>query len=250
MGELASMGGARGPGGPRNRVSSGDEDAQREANGDAPVIANLGSRISALFAPHRSGLIAVVVLVLVGAALSVVPPLLVEQAFDVGLFPADGVVNLRALAIIVGIMIAVFVVSAGLSVAQTRLTAGIGNRVMGQLRVQLFDRLQSMELGFFTRSKTGVIQSRLQNDVGGVAGVLTNSVQNILGNTVTVIAAFVAMILINWQLTLVAVVLMPGLVFVQRRVGRVRARIATRTQESLSEMTAITQEALSVSGVL
>ncbi|MGO2658573.1 ABC transporter ATP-binding protein [Mycetocola reblochoni] len=250
MGELASMGGARGPGGPRNRVSGSDEDAQRRANEDAPVIPGLGRRIAALFRPHRRGLVAVVALVLVGAGLSVVPPLLVQEAFDVGLFPADGRVDLRALAVIVGVMIAVFVVSAGLSVAQTRLTAGIGNSVMGSLRVQLFERLQSMELGFFTRTKTGVIQSRLQNDVGGVAGVLTNSVQNILGNTVTVIAAIVAMLLINWQLTLVAVVLMPGLVLVQRRVGRVRARIATRTQESLSEMTSITQEALSISGVL
>jgi ATP-binding cassette, subfamily B, bacterial len=121
---------------------------------------------------------------------------------------------------------------------------------MSALRVRLFSHLQSMELGFFTRTKTGVIQSRLQNDVGGVAGVLSNTVQSVVGNTVTVIAALVAMILLSWQMTLVAVVLLPVLVIVQRRVGQARARIATKTQESLSEMTAITQETLSVSGVL
>jgi ATP-binding cassette subfamily B protein len=126
----------------------------------------------------------------------------------------------------------------------------VGNKVMGALRVRLFTHLQAMELSFFTKTKTGIIQSRLQNDVGGVASVLTNTISSVLGNTVTVIAAFVAMLLLNWQLTVVAVVLMPILVVAQRRVGQVRARIAGKTQESLSDMTAITQEALSVSGIL
>jgi ATP-binding cassette, subfamily B, bacterial len=121
---------------------------------------------------------------------------------------------------------------------------------MGALRVRLFGHLQSMELAFFTRTKTGVIQSRLANDVGGVAGVLSNTISSIIGNTVTVIAALISMLVLSWQLTIVAVVLLPVLVIAQRRVGQVRARIATKTQESLSEMTAITQEALSVSGIL
>src|SRR5690606_35587099 len=103
---------------------------------------------------------------------------------------------------------------------------------------------------FFTRTKTGVIQSRLQNDVGGVSGVLTNTVTSILGNVVTVIASLVAMILIYWRLTIIAVVLMPFLIVVQRKVGQVRARIAGETQESLSELTSITQETLSMSGML
>ena len=133
---------------------------------------------------------------------------------------------------------------------QTWLTSTVGNKVTGDLRVKLFEHLQAMELGFFTRTKTGVIQSRLQNDVGGVSGVLTNTVTSILGNVVTVIASLVAMILIDWRLTLIAVVMMPILVIVQRRVGQVRARIAGETQESLSELTAITQETLSVSGIL
>src|SRR5690606_3242576 len=117
-------------------------------------------------------------------------------------------------------------------------------------RIRLFDHLQRMELAFFTRTKTGVIQSRLQNDVGGVAGVLSNTVSSVIGNTVTVIAAFVAMLLLSWQMTIVAVILMPVLVIAQRRIGIVRARIAGETQESLSNLTAITQESLSVSGIL
>ncbi|BDZ65249.1 hypothetical protein GCM10025877_21870 [Agromyces mangrovi Wang et al. 2018] len=247
-----------GPGGqvgrfgkPRTRISAADEDAQRAENAEAPKIPHLGRRIAALFRPYRRGLAVVIALVFVGAALSVVPPLLTEQAFDDGLFPEGGSgPNLTVLAEIVGLMIVIFIASAMLGVWQTWLTANIGNKVMGDLRVRLFERLQSMELAFFTRTKTGVIQSRLQNDVGGVASVLTNTVSSVLGNTVTVIAAFVAMLLLSWELTLIALVLMPFMALAQRRVGRVRAKIAAKTQESLSEMTAITQETLSVSGIL
>lgn len=234
----------------RARVSGGDFEAQRALNATAPKIDHLLRRISALFLPHRSAIILTVVLVLIGAALSVIPPFLTQRAFDVGLFPKSGPPNIGTLTEIVVLMIAVYISSALLGVWQTYLTASVGNQVMGALRVRLFSHLQAMELSFFTKTKTGVIQSRLQNDVGGVANVLTNTVSSVLGNTVTVIAAFVAMTLLSWQLTLIAVVLMPILVVAQRRVGQVRARIATKTQESLSDMTAITQETLSVSGIL
>ncbi|WP_427846455.1 ABC transporter ATP-binding protein [Cryobacterium arcticum] len=236
--------------GRRTRVGGDDVEAQRALNAEAPQIPHLLARIRALFAGHSRKLTVTVILVLVSAALSVLPPLLIERAFDVGLFPPSGGPNLQALSVLVALMIAAYVTTALLGVWQTWLTATVGNSVMGELRVRLFSHLQAMELSFFTRTKTGVIQSRLQNDVGGVAGVLTNTVSSVLGNSVTVIAAFVAMLLLNWQLTVVALILMPILVVAQRRVGQVRARIAAKTQESLSDMTAITQETLSVSGIL
>jgi ATP-binding cassette subfamily B protein len=243
------MSGFRGGGGRGGRVSGGDVRAQRAANAAAPKIPGLLRRIGALFVPHRVALTVTVVLVVFSAGLSVLPPLLTKEAFDLGLFPKGGP-NLPVLVGIVSLMILIYVSSAALGVWQTWLTATVGNKVMGALRIRLFSHLQRMELAFFTRTKTGIIQSRLQNDVGGVASVLTNTVASVLGNTVTVIAAFVAMLLLSWQLTVVAVVLMPLLVIAQRRVGQVRARIATLTQESLSDMTAITQETLSVSGIL
>lgn len=244
------MSGMRAAGVRGGRLSGSDEEAQRAANAQAPKIPHLFRRVYGLFAPHRRALILTACLVLVGAGLSVVPPLLTQRAFDEGLFPPAGKPDLTALGIIVAVMILVYIGSALLGVWQTYLTSSVGNRVMGALRVKLFGHLQAMDLSFFTRTKTGVIQSRLQNDVGGVASVLTNTVTAVLGNTVTVIAAFVAMLLLNWQLTVVAVVLMPILVIAQRKVGKVRAKIATQTQESLSEMSAITQETLSVSGIL
>ncbi|GAB3039108.1 ABC transporter ATP-binding protein [Parafrigoribacterium mesophilum] len=237
-------------GGHGGRISSGDAQAQRAINATAPRVPHLLRRIGELFLPHRGALILTAVLVILGAGLSVLPPLLTKSAFDLGLFPRGGRPDVPVLVEIVSLMVLIYVSSAALGVWQTWLTATVGNKVMGALRVKLFRHLQRMELAFFTHTKTGIIQSRLQNDVGGVAGVLTNTVSSVLGNTVTVIAAFVAMLLLSWQLTVVAVILMPILVAAQRRVGRVRARIATKTQESLSDMTAITQETLSVSGIL
>ncbi|MEV8272514.1 ABC transporter ATP-binding protein [Microbacterium sp. NPDC077184] len=228
-----------------------DTDAQRRANAQAPKIPDLGRRVVALFRPYRWSILFTGVLVIVGAAIAVVPPLIVQRIFDDALFPvAGGGPDVPLLWRLVLIMVGTFLLSAALGVLQTWLTSTVGNRVTGDLRVRLFEHLQAMELGFFTRTKTGVIQSRLQNDVGGVSGVLTNTVTSILGNVVTVIASLVAMLIIDWRLTIIAVVLMPFLVIVQRRVGQVRARIAAETQESLSELTAITQETLSVSGIL
>lgn len=240
-------GGGRGHG---SRLSGADISKQRELNAEAPKIAGLGRRIAELFVPYRVALIFIIVLVITSAALGILPPLLTQRVFDDGLFPPTGPPNMPVLTWLVIAMIAAFVVSSLIGIVQTRITAGVGNRVMGDLRVRLFTHLQSMELGFFTRTKTGVIQSRLQNDVGGVANVLSNTVSSVIGNTVTVLAAFVAMVLLSWQLTLVALVLLPVLVAGQRKVGQIRAKIAGKTQESLSEMSAITQEALSVSGVL
>ncbi|CAN5141958.1 ABC transporter ATP-binding protein [soil metagenome] len=248
--EMSSVG-RGGRGGAGTMMGGGDVRAQRARNAAAPKVDNLLRRIMRLFVPYRPQIILTVILVLVAAALSVVPPLLTQRAFDSGLFPTGGGgPDVPVLAQIIALMIVIYVVSTLLGVWQTYLTATVGNKVMGSMRVRLFTHLQAMELSFFTKTKTGVIQSRLQNDVGGVAAVLTNTISSVLGNTVTVIAAFAAMLLLNWQLTVVAVILMPILVIAQRRVGQVRARIATKTQESLSDMTAITQETLSVSGIL
>ena len=243
--------GGGGGGGGRGRVMRLDVEAQKRQNAEAPAISHLWLRVVRMFAPYRSRILLTGVLVVVGGVITVVPPLIVQRIFDRALFPANGSgPHLHLLVELVGLTIALYVGNAGLGVWQTWLTASVGNRVAGDLRVRLFGRLQAMDLAFFTRTKTGVIQSRLQNDVGGVSGVLTNTIPSILGNVVTVAASLVAMIVLDIRLTLIAIVLMPTLVVVQMRVGQTRARIASATQESLSEMTSITQETLSISGIL
>jgi ATP-binding cassette subfamily B protein len=226
------------------------EESKRAAIDNAPSIDGLLPRILALFDPHRKPLTLTIGLVITGAALSVIPPLLIQDAFNEGLFPESGIPNLDILATLVAIMVALWAVIGGLSVWQHYLTAQIGNRVMGSLRVRMFEHLQSMHVGFFTKTKTGAIQSRLQNDVGGVSSVLKEVIANLLGSTVTVAASLIAMLILSWQLTVVAVILLPLMIFLQKGIGRVRARIAAATQHSLSEMSAMTQEALGVSGIL
>jgi ATP-binding cassette subfamily B protein len=229
---------------------SSDPDQIRARNAQAPKIEHLFKRITGLFAPYKPQLTLTIALVLVAAGLSVIPPLLIQGAFNNGLFPADGKPNLGLLTTMVFAMIGIWLLSACLGVWQTYLTATVGNKVMGSLRVRMFEHLQAMELAFFTKTKTGAIQSRLSNDVGGVAGVLSNTISSILGSSVTVLASMTAMLLLSWQLTIVALILLPLMVLLQRRVGQVRAKIASKTQESLSEMSSITQESLGVSGIL
>ena len=227
--------------------------AADEPGGGGPRTTDrgLGRRVWALFTPYRGSLVAIAAAVLVGSGLGVVTPFLTQAAFDRALFPvAGGPVDLPLLGWLVAGMIAIPVVTALIGVGQTYLTTLLGNRVMADLRGELFAHLQRMDLAFFTATRTGAIQSRLANDVGGVQSVLSETAGSILSNTVTVAASLVAMLLLSWELTLVAVALMPLFVLLQVRVGRVRRRLAGRTQESLSDMTAITEESLSVSGVL
>ncbi len=220
--------------------------------GGRPAVARdpqLLRRIAALFRPHRGRLALIAVAIVVSSGLGVVTPFLTQRVFDDALFPPGGP-KIGLLTFLVALMVVIPLLSSLIGVGQTYLTTVLGNRVMADLRGRLFAHLQSMDLGFFTATKTGAIQSRLANDVGGVQSVLTETASSILANVVTVAASLVAMLLLSWQLTIVALALMPVFVVLQVRVGRVRQRLAARTQSSLSDMTAITQETLSVSGIL
>ena len=211
--------------------------------------AGLTRRVAELFTPYRARLALIGTAILVTSVLGIANPFLTRAVFDQALFVPGGP-DLRLLFVLVGLMILIPMVSALIGVGQTFLTTSLGNRVMQDLRNRLFVHLESMHLGFFTGTRTGDIQSRLGNDVGGVETVVTQTASSILSNAVTVIASLVGMVLLSWQLTLVAVALLPVFVVLQIQVGRVRRRIAGRTQTSLSEMSSITQESLSVSGVL
>src|SRR6478752_7460875 len=221
------------------------------ASDDEVVADGVLRRIARQLAPYKKQMILVGLVVLVAAALTSIAPFLTRAIFDDALFPVDGgPVNLALLWWLVAGLIAIPIVTALLGIGQNYLTSRIGNAAMADLRSDLFAHLQRMELAFFTGTKTGTIQSRLANDVSGVRTVLTDTATTILQNSVTVIAAFVAMVVLSWQLTILTLILMPLFLVVQVRVGRRRQRIARRTQESLSEMTAITEESLSVSGIL
>lgn len=218
-----------------------------DLSGDAPVL----GRIARLLHPYRSKIWLVLVAVLVGAVLQTVVPFLTKAVFDQALFPiGGGSPDLRLLGWLVAAMVVIPVVGALIGIGQNYLTSLVGNSAMADLRSDLFAHLQTMELAFFTGTKSGAIQSRLANDVSGVRSVLTGTATQIVQNSVTVTAAFVAMVLLSWQLALISIIVMPFFVWLQVQVGRRRQRLAKRTQESLAEMSAITDEALGVSGIL
>jgi ATP-binding cassette subfamily B protein len=208
-------------------------------------------RVARLFRPYRGRVALIVILILITSGLGVVNPLLTKQVFDKALFPpGNSGPNLGLLYALVGLMILVPIVAAAIGVVQTYLTTIVGQRVMQDLRNRLFEHLQSMSLRFFTATRTGELQSRLQNDVGGVQNVVTNTASSVLSNVVTVLSTLAAMLILSWQLTLLALGIVPLFVYLTYRVGRVRRRISGETQESLADLSALTEETLSVSGVL
>jgi len=208
-------------------------------------------RVARLFRPYRGRVAVVFVLIVVTSVLGVVNPLLTKAVFDKALFPpGQGGPNYTLLYELVAIMVIVPIVAAAIGVLQTYLTTVVGQRVMQDLRNRLYDHLQSMSLRFFTATRTGELQSRLQNDVGGVQNVVTNTASSVLSNTVTVLSTVIAMLLLSWQLTLLALGIVPIFVYLTYRVGRARRRLSGQTQESLAELSALTEETLSVSGVL
>src|ERR671936_2403851 len=203
-------------------------------------------RVARLFKPYRSQVGLVFGSILVTGALGVAPAFITKAIINRALLPHD----LHLLWRLVLLMIAIPLVSGAIGVGQTYLTTVVGQRVMQDLRNRLYEHLQAMSLRFFTGARTGELQSRLQNDVGGVQSVVTNTASSVLANVVTVLSTVIAMLALSWQLTLLALGVVPVFVYLTWRVGRVRRRISGQTQESLSELSALTEETLSVSGIL
>jgi ATP-binding cassette subfamily B protein len=207
-------------------------------------------RIAGLFRAYRGRVILVGLAIFLNSGLGVVNPVLTKVVFDRALFPHSGHPHLMLLYALIGLMVVIALVTSAIGVVQTYLAATIGQRVMKDLRDRLYAHLQGMSLRFFTGTRTGEIQSRLQNDVAGVQTVVTDTASSILANIVIVVSTIVAMAILSWQLTVLSLVAVPAFIFFTYRIGRVRRRIAASTQESLAEMSAITEETLSVSGIL
>jgi ATP-binding cassette subfamily B protein len=203
-------------------------------------------RVVALFKPYRGRLAAVLGLIFVSAGLGMVSPFLLRDILDHAIPDKDR----ELLAILVGGMIAISVVTGVLGVGQTWLSNLVGQRVMHDLRAQVYRHLQRLSLAFFTRTRTGEIQSRIANDIGGVQTVVTTTATSIVSNITTVVASVVAMFLLDWRLAIFSLGLLPFFVLLARRVGNQRRRITTVKQGAMADISALVQESLSVSGIL
>ena len=211
---------------------------------------SLTRRIAASFRPYLPQITIVGLLILFTAGLGVVNPLLIRVIFDSALFPESGSPNLNLLWTIAGVMAGITAVTSAIGIVQTYVTNQVGQKVMRDLRDRLYRHLQSLSLGFFTGTKTGEIQSRVTNDVGGVQNVVTSTITDIISNIVILISTVIAMSILSWQLTLVAVGIVPAFAFLTRIVGEKRRAVSAEVQKSTAEMTAITQETLSISGIM
>src|SRR5437870_3846228 len=196
-------------------------------------------RIGPLFAPYKLRLGGVLLLIVVSAGLGVVPAFLLKRVLE-----SIGRNDTTSLAFNAGGMIAIAIVTGMLGVIQTLLSNQVGQRVMHDLRAAVFRHLQRLSLAFFTRTRTGEVQSRISNDIGGVQNVVTNTATSIASNVTTVAATMVGMLVLN------AFALIPLFVLLTRRVGNERRRIAKTTQETLADISSLVQESLSVSGIL
>jgi ATP-binding cassette subfamily B protein len=214
-----------------------------------PVNRKTLRRVVSAFRPYKRKALVVGLLIVTTSALGVINPILIKYVFR-ALFPRSGGPDLHQVYLLGGLMILIPIFSGSLGVWQTYLANVIGQRVMQDFRNALYTHLQNMPLRFFTTTRTGEIQSRLANDVGGVESVVTDTASSILSNVVIVISTIAAMLFLSWQLTVLSLALTPVFIYLTRKVGRARQVVAARTQKSLADMSAITEETLSVSGIL
>jgi ATP-binding cassette subfamily B protein len=223
-----------------------DRDSTWTAPADAEEQPRQVCRILKLFRPYRGRLAVVGLLVGAASLVSVATPFLLKEILDVAIPEGrTGLLSLLALGMIFGaVLTSVF------GVLQTLISTTVGQRVMHDLRTAVYGRLQKMSLAFFTRTRTGEVQSRIANDIGGMQATVTSTATSLVSNLTSVVATIVAMVVLDWRLTVVSLLLLPVFVWISRRVGRERRKITTRRQKQMAAMAATVTESLSVSGIL
>jgi ATP-binding cassette, subfamily B, bacterial len=201
-------------------------------------------RIGALFRPHARAVAGVTAVIVASSLVSLASPFLLRAVLDDALPARD----LPLLALLAGGMVAVAAVTAGLGVIQTWVSTTIGQRVMHRLRTDVFTHLQRQSLAFFTRTRTGEVQSRITNDIGGMQSVVTSTATSIASNLTTVVATAVAMAALSWRLSLISLLVLPPSIWLTRRVARLRRAITAAQQRELADLSVTVEEALSVNG--
>ncbi|MER7759346.1 ABC transporter ATP-binding protein [Streptomyces sp. NPDC097619] len=203
-------------------------------------------RITRLFRPYRARLALVGLLVGASSLVGVASPFLLKEILDTAIPEGrTGLLSLLALG-----MILTAVVTSVFGVLQTLISTTVGQRVMHDLRTAVYARLQQMPLAFFTRTRTGEVQSRIANDIGGMQATVTSTATSLVSNFTAVVATVIAMLALDWRLTAVSLLLLPVFVWISRRVGDERKKITTQRQKQMAAMAATVTESLSVSGIL
>jgi ATP-binding cassette, subfamily B, bacterial len=202
-------------------------------------------RIARLFTAYRWQLAIVTAVIIASSLVGLVSPFLLRAVIDTAL-PAR---NLRLLIWLVVGMVAVAGVTSAFGVIQTWIATKVGQQVMHDLRTSVFGHLQRQSIAFFTRTRTGEVQSRITNDIGGMESVVTSTATSIAANLTTAIATAVAMVVLSWRLSLISLVVMPPAIYLTRKVARMRRAITTQQQRELANLNVTIEEGLSINGI-
>ncbi|MFD9523669.1 MULTISPECIES: ABC transporter ATP-binding protein [unclassified Streptomyces] len=203
-------------------------------------------RILGLFRPYRRSLLFVAFLVAGSSLVSLVNPFLIREIMDVALPQGrTGLLSLLALG-----MIVVSISTSSFNVWQTHVSAKVGQLVMHDLRTSVYGHLQRMSLAFFTRTRTGEVQSRIAHDIGGMQVTVTTTATALVSDVTIVIATTTAMAVLDWRLTIASMIILPAFVWVSRHVGDERRVITRDRQRQFADLSSMVQESLSVSGIM
>jgi ATP-binding cassette, subfamily B, bacterial len=203
-------------------------------------------RVLTFARPYKTHITLFLVTIVVSTFLGLLPPLLIRKVFDVAI--ADG--NGGYLNILFLVMVLAAVGEAVLSLVERWLSSRIGEGLIFDLRVRLFDHVQRMPLAFFTRTQTGTLISRLNNDVIGAQRAFTGTLGTVVGNIITLGGTLIAMLLLEWRLTLLAIVILPVFVMPARRVGANLQDIAREGMNVNASMNNTMTERFNVAGAL
>src|SRR5882672_3416564 len=202
-------------------------------------------RIGRLFVPYRAQLAVVIAIIVASSIVGLASPFLLRAVIDTAL-PTQ---NVQLLVWLIIGMVGVAVVTSAFGVVQTWISTKVGQRVMHGLRTSVFAHLQRQSISFFTRTRTGEVQSRITNDIGGMESVVTSTATSIASNLTTAVATAVAMVALSWRLSLVSLIVMPPAIYLTRRVARMRREITAQRQRELADLNVTIEEGLSISGV-
>jgi len=222
---------------PRTRTVTTEEKAQAR---DVSL-----HRIGRLFTPYRGQLAVVTAIIVASSVVGMASPFLLREVIDRALPDR----NLNLLVWLVVGMVAVAAVTSAFGVLQTWISTRVGQQVMHRLRTDVFAHLQRQSVAFFTRTRTGEVQSRITNDIGGMESVVTSTATSIASNLTTAIATAVAMAALSWQLSLVSLVVLPPAIYLTRKVAGMRRAITAQRQRELADLNVTIEEGLSISGI-
>ena len=202
-------------------------------------------RIGKLFKPYTWQLTIVTAIIVASSIVGVASPFLLRAVIDTALPDR----NLRLLILLIAGMVGIAAVTSAFGVIQTWIATLVGQQVMHGLRTSVFGHLQRQSVAFFTRTRTGEVQSRITNDVGGMESVVTSTATSVAANLTTAVATAVAMVALSWKLSLISLVVMPPSIYLSRKVARLRRAITTEQQRELANLNVTIEEGLSINGV-